>query len=108
MDKLREELTCSICLQLLSKPKMLPCLHSFCENCIADISKEKQKVKCPLDSKEFNIEKSGFPNDFFKNNLLETLRSVEIQVRYYAALLMKNLQFLNVQIVPNFYVISIQ
>jgi hypothetical protein len=52
-------------------------LHSFCENCIKNLSKEKDKVKCPLDNKEFKIEKGGFPSDFFKNSLLETLRASE-------------------------------
>ena len=29
-----EELTCSVCLELFKTPKTLPCLHTFCEECL--------------------------------------------------------------------------
>ena len=34
LDKVRAELICCICLDLLSEPKKLDCDHSFCENCL--------------------------------------------------------------------------
>ena len=34
LDKLKEDLTCSICRELLREPKTLPCLHSFCQGCL--------------------------------------------------------------------------
>ncbi|XP_055957740.1 E3 ubiquitin-protein ligase rnf8-like [Patella vulgata] len=29
-------LTCSICYEVFTEPKTLPCLHSFCEKCLSD------------------------------------------------------------------------
>ena len=33
-EKIDDLLKCSICLDILSKPKTLPCLHTFCSDCI--------------------------------------------------------------------------
>lgn len=34
LEKFEEELKCSSCQELLSDPKTLPCLHSFCKDCL--------------------------------------------------------------------------
>lgn len=47
-------LTCSICLEIFKSPKYLPCLHTFCENCIQTyITSGFQKgttssIECPV------------------------------------------------------------
>ncbi|CAH1273051.1 INTS1 [Branchiostoma lanceolatum] len=33
-EQICEDLTCSICLELLTRPKVLPCQHTFCQGCI--------------------------------------------------------------------------
>ena len=40
---LNKELTCSICLELFKTPKMLPCLHTFCEKCLKQIATQSKQ-----------------------------------------------------------------
>ena len=54
-QKVKEELTCAICQDLLNKPKILPCLHSFCTGCLKDwagrlenLDPSKRHLECPL------------------------------------------------------------
>ncbi|XP_078614334.1 uncharacterized protein LOC144883613 [Branchiostoma floridae x Branchiostoma japonicum] len=49
LNRLSEDfLECQICLQPYRQPKVLSCLHSFCQQCLVDFLK-KQKVKTELD-----------------------------------------------------------
>ena len=47
------ELSCSLCSQLYSSPRVLPCLHSFCEACLEghqeNICGEGEELTCPID-----------------------------------------------------------
>ena len=33
-EKIKEEITCSVCYELFTDPRTLPCLHTFCKLCI--------------------------------------------------------------------------
>lgn len=37
MDKLEEDLTCSVCYSLFSDPRVLPCSHTFCKACLDNL-----------------------------------------------------------------------
>ena len=51
-QQIEEEITCSICEDLFTDPKTIPCLHTFCKQCIEkSIESNKKKasiVCCPL------------------------------------------------------------
>ncbi|CAG2253787.1 unnamed protein product [Mytilus edulis] len=62
---LNEDLTtCPICLEQMTVPKCLPCLHSFCETCIVAYcehftaaSGNQQTLECPVCRSELNYTK---------------------------------------------------
>ncbi|KAG7461654.1 hypothetical protein MATL_G00193430 [Megalops atlanticus] len=46
MDGLSHELTCSVCLEILENPYLLPCGHSFCLTCVQGL-RNAMEFKCP-------------------------------------------------------------
>ena len=56
LEKLRKELTCSICKYLLTEPKTLPCLHSFCGHCL-----ESHALLRPLDEEDPSDKRDVLP-----------------------------------------------
>lgn len=46
-SKFQEHLSCAICLEKLKDPKVLPCLHSYCHNCIARLDMTDNVLTCP-------------------------------------------------------------
>ncbi|KAL9955295.1 hypothetical protein ACROYT_G036598 [Oculina patagonica] len=80
MHNLKEEVSCSVCMQLYREPKQLPCLHIFCLEClnnIARISARHGKIECPLCKIEVAVPESGtmetLPSCFYLKNLLDIL-----------------------------------
>ena len=50
LEKLNEELTCPICLDQYTDPKLLHCFHVFCEKCLKPVVRQTpqgQVVECP-------------------------------------------------------------
>jgi len=75
--QLDDVVECSICTEVYSDPRSLPCIHSYCFKCIADWCKDKQpgdKVACPLCRQDFIIPGGGvgdLPKNFFIGKLLK-------------------------------------
>uniref|UniRef100_A0A1X7TMB8 RING-type domain-containing protein n=1 Tax=Amphimedon queenslandica TaxID=400682 RepID=A0A1X7TMB8_AMPQE len=76
--KLEEQLTCLICLEHFTNPKILPCHHSFCEHCLEGLSRVKKNgtyyISCPTCRRSIELPKGGagaFPVAFTLNNLKE-------------------------------------
>ena len=46
LGTIEEQLTCKICLDIFTNPKILPCHHSFCCQCLQrmPVLKDKDKV----------------------------------------------------------------
>ena len=84
--KLEEQLKCLVCLDLYTNPKTLPCLHSFCEECLEGLAQEKEArgdtyyLSCPTcrQRTEVPIEGVGaFPVAFTLNNFKEITQSLK-------------------------------
>ena len=45
---------CAICFESMVDPKVLPCLHSFCGECVTKL-KQGDLIRCPMDTKEFKF-----------------------------------------------------
>lgn len=76
----QERTKCLICLKQMTNPRMLPCLHTFCLECLKDVaSKEEKKpgdnLPCPNCRTRFTIPASGFgalQENLFLERLIET------------------------------------
>ena len=72
-----EIVTCPICYEDFKDPRSLPCLHSFCFQCLQGLWKDKNpgdNVSCPLCRKMFQIPQGGLnslPLNFSLQNLIE-------------------------------------
>ena len=80
MYNLTEEVTCSVCMQLYTKPKQLPCLHIFCLQCLNNLARtgaHNCKIKCPLCQKGVAVPQTGtletLPDCLIMKNLLDIL-----------------------------------
>jgi len=69
--------TCPICMDQLQNAKLLPCLHTFCLQCLRDLWKDisrGQRVQCPVCRQTFSIPPNGLgalQNNFFVQSLLD-------------------------------------
>ena len=85
LSELNKLLECSICLRTFSKPLCLPCMHTFCCDCIKEYVENLQKdgsegsefncptCRCRIDIPEGGVEK--LPRHLFVNNLKEVIAS---------------------------------
>src|SRR6218665_377223 len=71
---------CCICVDVLQDPKILPCIHTFCMNCLQKNGLKSQKgpgdqMPCPICRRLFTIPKGGF-TDLPGNTFLERIITV--------------------------------
>ncbi|XP_077190241.1 E3 ubiquitin-protein ligase TRIM56-like [Paroedura picta] len=72
-DLIREDfLTCRICYDLYMVPKILPCLHSYCQKCLEPLV-ENGVVQCPECRLQTEVPggATGLKSNFFINGLME-------------------------------------
>ncbi|KAK7087118.1 tripartite motif-containing protein 55-like [Littorina saxatilis] len=71
-EERREALTCCLCLEIYTSPKLLPCSHSFCLKCLQDLTThlKSESVPCPQCRKRVKVPPGGvasFQNNFYLN-----------------------------------------
>ena len=77
-----EEIKCPICLEQLKQPKILPCQHTYCLECLEEVAKlnNPNTVHCPECRREFKVPHGsgvkGFPENRLMKFLLEKKKSV--------------------------------
>ena len=75
-QQIEEEITCSICGDLFTDPKTIPCLHTFCKQCIEKSMESNKKmasiVCCPLCRTPLPLDDIlSVPTNFTINRLVE-------------------------------------
>jgi len=69
--------SCSICLEKFKEPKVLPCNHTFCLECLDNYCEDKdpgEETTCPLCKQVFSIPSGGvrdLPDNSFIHQLLQ-------------------------------------
>ena len=88
-NKLRnveERLRCAICTGIFTSPRMLPCLHTYCETpCITALVEKttnavggKVEIRCPLCRASCVLPEggvAGLPQNIFVANLVEVMEA---------------------------------
>ena len=76
IERLEEELECSVCLNTYTDPKTLPCLHTFCCHCLNQLAERRvnrEPIACPDCRTEINLPQGSnfdsFPSSFYLNRL---------------------------------------
>ena len=77
---LREEASCPVCQDILRDPRYLPCLHSFCLNCLINwhrASGGQIDLRCPKCQGRCRVPESGdlkdLPTSFFLSGFIDAL-----------------------------------
>ncbi|KAB0347492.1 hypothetical protein FD754_012349 [Muntiacus muntjak] len=81
MMNLQEEVTCPICLELLTEPLSLDCGHSFCQACItannmASMSGQNEERRCPVC--RISYEPGNLRPNRHVANIVQRLREVKL------------------------------
>ena len=77
VDDISRHINCRLCRRLIRSPKLLPCLHSFCQACIQDLAEKLgpgELFACPLCKTDAKISKEdieSLPTNSFLDNMLD-------------------------------------
>ena len=84
LQKLEQEVTCAICQEHYTEPKVLPCLHYYCKKCILKLALRTGKDKpfsCPECRSETKLPEGGvdeLKSAFFINRFKSTFSALEL------------------------------
>ena len=75
LEKLEQEITCSVCQEYYTEPKVLPCLHYYCKKCVLKLALRMasgESFSCPECRQETTLPEGGvdeLKTAFFINRL---------------------------------------
>ena len=79
---LKKQVTCSICLDTFTEPKIISCHHTFCCECLerhARVSQRQGKFRCPECQVEISLPEGNcfdcLPNSFLHKSVLSVLQA---------------------------------
>ena len=84
LHNLREEVSCPVCSETFTDPRHLPCLHSFCLECLRrwhhtsqSTTNPQDMITCPTCRALGSVPESGdlydLPTSFYQNGLIDVL-----------------------------------
>ena len=85
LHNLREEVSCPVCTNVYTDPKHLPCLHTFCLQCLKHTTSHgRDTIRCPKCQAISRVPKSGdlrdLPTSFYLNGLIDVLAIKEWKI----------------------------
>ena len=73
LQELKDEITCPVCQDLFQEPKILPCFHYYCKQCVLQLAAREQPFPCPECRGDTLLPlqggADGFPTAFFVNRM---------------------------------------
>ena len=89
LHNLREEVSCPVCTNIYKDPKHLPCLHSFCLQCLKHwhrSSHGRGTIRCPKCQVVSKVPDSGdlkdLPTSFYLNGFIDVLAIKECKTSH--------------------------
>ena len=86
LHNLREEVSCPVCTNIYTDPKHLPCLHTFCLQCLKQwhrTSHGRDTIRCPKCQAVSRVPEGGdlkdLPTSFYLNGLIDVLAIKECE-----------------------------
>lgn len=80
LENLEKEITCPVCQERYCDPKMLPCLHYYCRECVRQLALRGQPFSCPECRKETFLphnDPDRLPTLFFVNRMKDVHAQLE-------------------------------
>lgn len=85
LKQVKDTVECCICTEMFTDPRMLPCMHTFCLDCIQQTGLLSNKrpgdaMPCPVCRKTFKVPPDGFiglPKNFFIERLVGIISTSE-------------------------------
>lgn len=84
LKKLNEELTCPICLEDYTDPRVLQCMHTFCKGCLENIAEELPgvnnllNISCPVCRRVTQVSEIGkLQTAFYLKSLFDIRKDLE-------------------------------